>query len=132
MTKLHPQLEKDCFVIGSLKLCTVLLMNNSLFPWIILVPEKENASEVFDLSESEQKVLMKEINFVAAGMKEIFGADKMNIAALGNQVPQLHIHVIARFKGDAAWPNPVWGKGSKPFSEAEKKIILEKIKPILG
>lgn len=97
-------------------------MNNRLFPWIILVPRVEGAREIIDLSIEERYVLMDEIAYACEAMRAIFIPEKLNVAALGNQVPQLHVHVIARFAADAAWPNPVWQKGSEPYVNPEDTI----------
>src|SRR5215469_12081697 len=108
MFALHPQLACDTFFITDLKLCRVLLMNNGLFPWLILVPKVDGIKELIDLSDTDRHVLMDEISLASEIMKALFSPDKLNIAALGNQVPQLHVHIIARFTHDSAWPNPVW------------------------
>lgn len=105
---LHPTLAADTFLIGDLPICRVLLMNNSHFPWLILVPRREGLRELFDLGDVDYHVAMEEVRFVSQQFRELTGAFKMNVAALGNMVPQLHIHVIARFENDAAWPAPVW------------------------
>jgi diadenosine tetraphosphate (Ap4A) HIT family hydrolase len=109
MFSLHPQLAKDCHVVGDLELCKVLLMNDSQYPWLILVPQKADLTEIFQLSEADQWSLLKEQNAVSKVINRLFQTDKLNIAALGNMVSQLHIHCIGRFKSDAAWPKPVWG-----------------------
>lgn len=106
---LHPQLEKDTINIGDLPLSRVLVIKDANYPWLLLVPRRPDAVEVIDLNEVEQAQLTTEINRVARALKEITAADKLNIAALGNMVPQLHVHIIARRKTDAAWPQPVWG-----------------------
>ncbi len=108
---LHSQLSKDTIAVGNLPLCQILLMNDARFPWLVLVPRREGVSEAFDLSMKNQQLLWQEAALVAEKLKTLTGADKMNIAALGNQVPQLHVHVIARFQDDPAWPAPVWGFG---------------------
>lgn len=105
---LHPKLAADCSVVGELNLCRVLLMEDARFPWLILVPMLEGAVEVFDLSPQHQAQLMVECAMIAKQLKQVTHADKINIATLGNQVPQLHVHTIARFRSDAAWPQPVW------------------------
>ena len=110
MYKLHPQLEKDCISLGQFELCSLLLMNDSSYPWFILVPERHDISEIYELDEEDQLLLMKESNYLAQILKHYFHADKINIAALGNVVPQLHIHHIARYKEDRSWPGPVWGQ----------------------
>lgn len=125
MFSLHPQLQKDCFVLGNFPLCKLLMMNDYHFPWFILVPKQENISEIFQLSESDQTRLIKESATFAELVKGEFKADKMNVAALGNQVPQLHIHVIARFSFDTAWPYPVWGR-AQPLAY-EKNQLLERV-----
>lgn len=109
MFELDGRLAADTVEIGALPLCQVLLMNDAQYPWVILVPRRDGVREVFELSESDQRQLMLESNAVAKAMAEHFKAEKMNVAALGNMVPQLHIHHIARFSDDAAWPKPVWG-----------------------
>jgi diadenosine tetraphosphate (Ap4A) HIT family hydrolase len=106
---LNPQLEKDTISIGDLPLSRVLVIKDANYPWLLLVPRRPDAVEIIDLGEIEQAQLATETNRVARALKEITSADKLNIAALGNVVPQLHIHIIARRKTDAAWPRPVWG-----------------------
>lgn len=125
MFALHPRLEADCFPVTELKLCSVLLMNNLIFPWLILVPRVENACELFDLSENDRQQLMQEVSLTAETLKRLTGAHKMNIAALGNQVPQLHVHIIARNPQDAAWPNPVWSADipSEPYAYTQGEAL---------
>lgn len=106
---LHPQLAKDTINIGDLALSRVLVINDAHYPWLLLVPRRNEVNEIIDLNEVEQAQLMTEIARVARALKEVTGCDKLNIAALGNVVPQLHVHVVARRTGDAAWPRPVWG-----------------------
>ena len=106
---LNSQLERDTINIGDLPLSRVLVIKDANYPWLLLVPRRADAVEIIDLSEVEQAQLTTEINRVARALKEIAKPDKLNIAALGNAVPQLHIHIIARRKTDAAWPRPVWG-----------------------
>lgn len=108
--QLHPQLAADTFVVGNLPLCRVLLMNESRYPWLILVPQRPEISEIYQLADADRHQCWEESNEVSRQLMQLFKADKLNIAALGNMVPQLHIHHIARFKTDAAWPAPVWGK----------------------
>ncbi len=109
MIKLHPQLEKDCIVLGEFSLCSLLLLDDANYPWFILLPNREGISEIHQLSATDQQQLMKESMFFSHCLEQIFQPDKLNIAALGNVVPQLHIHHIARFTTDACWPKPVWG-----------------------
>ena len=106
---LHPQLAKDTVPVGDLALSRVLLANDANYPWLILVPRKAGLTELIDLEENEQVQLLAEVAAAARTLKQITECDKLNIAALGNQVPQLHVHVIARRHSDAAWPKPVWG-----------------------
>ena len=106
---LHPQLDRDTASIGDLPLSRVYIINDANYPWLLLVPRREGAVEIIDLDEVEQAQLMTETSRVARALKEITKCDKLNIAALGNVVPQLHVHVIARRTSDAAWPRPVWG-----------------------
>src|SRR5579871_4802694 len=100
---LHPDLERDTFFVADLALCRALLMNNRLFPWLVLVPRVINMREIMDLSDADRHRLMDEIAHASRVMMSVFSPDKLNVAALGNQVPQLHVHVIARFTADAAW-----------------------------
>lgn len=109
MISFDPRLLNDCEVIGKFKLCHVLLMRDANYPWCVLVPDREDMTEVFDLSEEDQKQLNIESNTLLEYLKKEFNADKMNVAALGNVVSQLHIHHIVRYKSDKAWPAPVWG-----------------------
>ncbi len=108
---LHPQLEKDTIPLGDLPLSRVLVVNDATSPWLLLVPRRLGADEIIDLTEVEQAQLMTEIDRVSRALKEVTGCDKLNVAALGNVVSQLHVHIIARRKDDAAWPKPVWGAG---------------------
>ena len=106
---LHPQLDKDTVSIGDLPLSRLLLSKDANYPWLILVPRQPEAIEIIDLDPEDRARLMSEIGEVSEALRDIAGCDKLNVAALGNQVPQLHVHVIARRKSDAAWPRPVWG-----------------------
>jgi diadenosine tetraphosphate (Ap4A) HIT family hydrolase len=108
--KLHPQLQQDCEQLGRFELCHVLLMRDAHYPWCILVPARADITEIYQLESADQQQLLRESSILAQTMAKVFEADKMNIAALGNVVPQLHIHHIARHRDDAAWPAPVWGK----------------------
>jgi diadenosine tetraphosphate (Ap4A) HIT family hydrolase len=106
---LHPQLEKNTIDIGDLPLSRVLVIRDANYPWLLLAPRRPDAVEIIDLDEVEQAQLMTEVSRAARALKDVTKCDKLNIAALGNVVPQLHVHVIARRTGDAAWPRPVWG-----------------------
>jgi diadenosine tetraphosphate (Ap4A) HIT family hydrolase len=106
---LHPQLAADTFQLTQLPLCEVLLMNDANYPWLVLVPRIGDAVELVDLSDEEQVTLTRELSLSSRALQTLFKPDKLNVAALGNVVPQLHVHVIARFTTDVAWPRPVWG-----------------------
>ncbi len=107
---LAQQLVNDTVAIGDFPLCRLLLMNDSHYPWFILVPRIAGVEEIYQLTEENQRQLMWEMAYVSEKLKDIFSADKMNVAALGNMVRQLHVHVVVRHESDAAWPGPVWGK----------------------
>ncbi|WP_413206875.1 HIT domain-containing protein [Rhodospirillum sp. A1_3_36] len=111
MFELDPRLEADSHAVTQWPLCQVRLMDDARYPWLILVPRRASAVEPFDLDEVDQTQLWQEANRAGAILKTETGAAKINIAAIGNIVSQLHIHVIARKPGDAAWPGPVWGQG---------------------
>ena len=106
---LHPQLARDTINIGDLPLSRVLVVNDANWPWLLLVPRRLDVGEIIDLDEVEQAQLMTEIARVARALKAVTACTKLNIAALGNIVPQLHVHVIARREGDTGWPRPIWG-----------------------
>lgn len=106
---LNPQLERDTIELGDLALSRVLVIKDANYPWLLLVPRRPAVVEIIDLDEIEQAQLMVEISRVSRVLKSVTQCDKLNIAALGNAVPQLHVHVIARRKTDKAWPKPVWG-----------------------
>ena len=115
---LHPRLEADTVLVADWALSRVLLMNDARFPWLVLVPRRANITEIFELAHAERLVLIEEIARVSKGLRAVANAAKMNVGALGNQVPQLHIHVVARHDGDAAWPGSVWGQGAAVPYEA--------------
>lgn len=126
MFELHPRLAQDAVVIGEFDLSLLLLSRDANYPWCILVPKREAVYEIHHLSEEEQVQLIRESCRLSEVMTSVFDADKMNVAALGNVVRQLHVHHVARFTDDAAWPQPIWGKlPAKDYSEAE---IAERIK----
>ncbi|WP_338890649.1 HIT domain-containing protein [Aeromonas rivipollensis] len=109
MFELHPRLQADTQILGDLPLCRVLLAKDSQYPWLILVPRVPGLREIHHLPPEQQQQLMQESCAVATLMEEALGPDKINVAALGNLVPQLHLHHVARFSSDAAWPGPIWG-----------------------
>jgi diadenosine tetraphosphate (Ap4A) HIT family hydrolase len=110
---LDPRLAADTHLVADYELCRVLLMDDARFPWVILVPRRAGLTELIELSRDEQHALLDEVNRVAHGLHALLKPGKLNIAALGNVVAQLHVHVIARFASDAAWPRPVWGVGER-------------------
>ncbi len=108
---LDPRLQADTHAVAALPLCDVLLMDDARYPWLILVPRRTGLVEIADLAEAEQQQLWREANQAAAALRAVAPCDKLNLGALGNIVRQLHLHVVARTPGDAAWPGPVWGSG---------------------
>jgi len=136
MFQLHPQLAKDCIEVGDFSLSKVLLVNDCYYPWVILVPKRGDVEEIYELSVPDQQQLLVESSGVSAAMAVHFSADKMNVAALGNLVPQLHIHHIVRYKSDVAWPKPVWGVTNAAVYPEEKLVdqlhLLQKILLPLG
>ena len=129
MFTLDTRLDQDTWLMGDLPLCRLLLSNDSNYPWFILVPRREGISELFQLDDDDQKLMWSETTTLARVLKELFGAHKMNVATLGNVVSQMHMHVIVRYRTDAAWPAPVWGKlPAKPYVEAQVSDIRSKLK----
>ncbi|MDH4872964.1 HIT domain-containing protein [Pseudomonas sp. BN515] len=133
MFALDPRLQQDTLPIGDFPLCRLLLMNDAQYPWFILVPRREEVSELFQLGADEQRQLWQETTFLAETLKDTFGADKMNVATLGNVVSQLHMHVIVRRREDAAWPSPVWGRHpAVAYSPEQVAAILAKLRLVLA
>jgi diadenosine tetraphosphate (Ap4A) HIT family hydrolase len=108
--QLHPRLQQDCFSVGQFTLSRILMMNDNQYPWFILVPQRKGIKEIYELSQSDRQLLMDESCLLAKTMVELYRPDKLNIAAIGNLVPQLHVHHVARYQTDIAWPGPIWGK----------------------
>lgn len=132
MFELDPRLKNDTIELGDWALCKVLLMNDAQYPWIILVPRLAGVVELFDLNAADQHQLLMESMQLASLMKREFNAHKMNVANLGNVVSQLHIHHVARFANDAAWPKPVWGLlPAKPYDQANADLLVERLRGIL-
>jgi diadenosine tetraphosphate (Ap4A) HIT family hydrolase len=128
MAELHPQLLEDCLVLGRFPLSRLLLMKDANYPWFILVPDREGVSEIYQLSEQEQSQLLRESSFLAEFLMKSFKGDKMNIAALGNIVPQCHLHHVVRYHTDVAWPSPIWGKlPVKAYTESVLNDVLSKL-----
>lgn len=129
MFTLDDRLAADTVEIARWTLCRVLLMNDRTYPWLILVPQRDGISEIHELSPADRTRLMEESSCAAQRLQLFTAADKMNVAALGNMVRQLHVHVIARFDDDPAWPGPVWGaKEREPYSEAELPHVVARLR----
>ena len=130
--ELNAKLQQDTFEVMDLNFSRLLLMNDNRFPWLILVPKKHNILEIFELDTSEQHQLLLEITEISKILKAMFNADKLNVASIGNIVPQLHVHIIARIKNDSAWPSPVWGFGkSLPYSIEQANLIIHNLKDLI-
>ena len=131
--QLHERLAADTIGLGYSQLCDIRLMNDCTWPWLLLVPAVSGLREIFELSDEQQQRLMYESSALSRGMMELFAGDKMNVAALGNMVPQLHLHHIVRFEGDPAWPGPVWGvQPPVPYSVEELEVVREQLAPVLA
>ncbi|MEZ5541843.1 MAG: HIT family protein [Pseudomonadota bacterium] len=129
---IHPQLRADCLVIGRLPLCHLLLLQDANYPWFILVPDRAGVQEIHQLEPADQHRLLDESVLLARAMTAAYVPDKLNIAALGNVVPQLHLHHIARYRDDAAWPAPVWGRvPARPYDPAGLAQRLALLRPLL-
>ena len=130
---LHPQLAQDTVAIGEMKLCRLLLSKDANYPWLLLVPRRAGIIEIIDLDTNAQAQLMTEIADVSHALNETTRCDKLNVAALGNMVPQLHVHIIARRKSDAAWPRPVWGVAPAiAYGDNELTILIDALRRKLG
>lgn len=122
---LDPRLAADSVPVADLALCQVRLMNDATYPWLVLIPRRAGAVEIVDLAPEDRARLMDEIAVVSGALRDMTRCDKLNVAALGNMVPQLHVHVIARFAGDPAWPGPVWGKAAaRPYATASRDGLV--------
>ncbi|MDP3876110.1 MAG: HIT domain-containing protein [Methylobacter sp.] len=127
--QLNPRLEQDCIAIGRFDLCRLLMMNDSQYPWFVLVPERADVQEIYQLNKAERELLTEESSYLAEHLAALYNADKMNIAAIGNLVPQLHIHHIVRYRDDIAWPAPVWGKfATKPYTDQQIAEHVARVK----
>ena len=127
--QLHPRLQQDCISIGHFELCRLLMMNDSQYPWFILVPEIADVSELYQLNKAQRGLLMEESCYLTEHLAVLFNADKMNVANIGNMVSQLHIHHIVRYQTDSAWPAPVWGKfPAVPYTETQVSEQLNRLK----
>ena len=129
--KLHKKFLKSSHHLLDLKLCTVRLHDNSKFPWIMLIPKRKNINDISDLNSKDQILLMKELVFSSKVMKKLFKTSKLNVEKIGNIVPQLHIHIIARSKKDSSWPLSVWVVRGKKYSKINLENTIEKIRKAL-
>jgi len=133
MFELHPQLDADTITIGDLPLCRVLLINDSQYPWLVLVPRRVGIQETYQLNEHDQQQLLNESSTLSSLIMKHFSGDKLNVAALGNVVPQLHIHHIVRFTNDPTWPKPVWGMlPSLPYQQEELNSIINELTELIS
>lgn len=133
MFTLNERLQADTHFVADLSLCKLLMMNDASYPWFILVPMREDAREISDLLEDDQALLLREINVVSSMLQQVFEPYKLNVAALGNVVEQLHVHIVGRFKEDKAWPAPVWGHSpAEPYSLEVAEEVLRKVKEVLS
>lgn len=133
MFKLDARLAADTLWVGDLTLCQVLLMNDSQFPWLILVPQISDATEIFELTETQQQQLLSESSVVSKVLKAHTQCDKINVGALGNVVSQLHVHHVARFTHDIAWPKPVWGAHpAKAYTSSQADALISTYRQLLA
>ena len=129
MQNIHPQLQKDCLHLGRFELCQLLLMDDCRYPWFILVPDRVEIREIFQLEPTDRRRLLDESCLLSEFLMEAYAGDKLNVAALGNQVPQLHLHHIVRYATDAAWPAPIWGLHT---AEAYDLSAIEEIRTLFS
>jgi len=128
VNKVNKNFLKSSYYIIDLKLCSIRLINNQNFPWIILIPKRKGVTDITELNTKDQLLLMKEIVYCSKRMKKFFNTSKLNVEKIGNIVPQLHIHIIARYKKDKSWPLPVWTVKKKKYSKSNLENIIKKIK----
>ncbi|WP_174803058.1 HIT family protein [Martelella limonii] len=125
---IDPRLERDSVAIADLGLCQLRLSRDARWPWLLAIPQRANMTEIFELAPLDQTMLTFEVNEAAKALSTVTGADKINVAAIGNIVRQLHIHIVARFEGDANWPGPIWGHGTpEPRSDEDIEALARKI-----
>jgi len=131
--ELHPQLAADTHPLATLALCDLRLMDDANYPWLVLVPRVAGARELIDLEAAQRRLLSDEIDLASRLLRDAFRPFKLNVAALGNLVPQLHVHVIAREEGDPAWPAPVWGRvAARPYAPEELVARTQALQRALG
>jgi diadenosine tetraphosphate (Ap4A) HIT family hydrolase len=127
---LHPRLAADTLPLGDFPLCRLLLMNDAQYPWFILVPRREGAREIYLLDDADQQQLWRESALLSRALMDAFAGEKLNVAALGNVVPQLHVHHIVRYAADPAWPGPVFGKQPpQPYAPAVQAQCVAALRP---
>ena len=126
--KIDKNFLKSSYYISDLKLCTIRLIDNQKFPWIILIPKRKNITDISELNSKDQLLLMKEIVYCSKLMKKVFKTKKLNVEKIGNIVPQLHVHIIARYKNDSSWPLSVWVVKGKVYTKIELENILKYLK----
>ena len=130
MNKINKNFIKSSHYISDLKLCSARLIDNQQFPWIILIPKRKGITDITELNTKDQILLMKEIVHASKLMKKVFKTKKLNVEKIGNIVPQLHIHIIARYKNDLTWPLSVWVKKGKIYAKENLNLILSKLKKV--
>lgn len=129
--ELHPDLERDGIAVGEFPLCQVLVINDSAYPWFVLVPKRNGISDTIDLGATDYAALWDESRIFSAAIMSAFKGEKLNVAALGNMTPQLHIHHIVRFKSDTAWPGPIWGKHPlTPYRDDELEALFKALRAV--
>jgi diadenosine tetraphosphate (Ap4A) HIT family hydrolase len=129
MFKLDARLNKDTLLFGRLELSLLLLMNDRSLPWLILVPEREGICDIDELPVQDRALLIEEVSLLSGLIRKLFRPDKINVGALGNVVPQFHVHVLGRFINDRAWPGPIWGTGPViPYGDVESAQLIERIR----
>ncbi|MFP4607546.1 MAG: HIT family protein [Thiohalospira sp.] len=128
--ELHPRLLAESYPVGRMTLSRIRLMDDARFPWLLVIPTRPGVSEPFDLPDRARRQLNEEIHLLGLALRGAFEPDRLNVAALGNQVPQLHVHLVARYEGDAAWPAPVWGHGERqPYTAGGITAFLHALLP---
>ncbi len=131
--QLHPRLNQDCYLVGQFALSSLLMMNDSQFPWFILVPGRADITEIYQLAEADRQLLLAESCVLAEKLQDIYRPDKLNIATIGNLVPQLHVHHVARYQNDKVWPAPIWGKlPALPYTPEQAGSRIAGMRDALG
>ncbi|WP_068547366.1 HIT domain-containing protein [Thalassotalea crassostreae] len=131
--ELHADLERDGIEVADLPLCKLLLCNDSQYPWFIMVPRVVGVKDIYELNWQDQQQFLNESSAVSELLMQVFDGEKMNVAALGNVTPQLHIHHIVRFSHDPSWPKPIWGQlPLKPYSNEQVQSIKDRLIPMLA